>query len=522
MLRPIEKFLLIEFLVVTTRHLASSAEVSWHKDEFFVNAYTDTARSMKDAIYLQQNVTVRRLKCTPEGKPEFNKQDADECEWRQPNGRSLKLERMQIDDNTCELVLDKMYVEDGGTYTCMHIRNGGINRPVYERDIVIYESPILHVTNKRHYSVKECDSAKINQFIVEMRSWLCIGCPTNCIFHVKFLSCEGVEGANSGTQTAIFEINRYLDQNVHKPLCNLDCVKQYFEKLLLDKVYTEGMETLKANEPAIEEITGYVPLVDRNTEALAATCLEGFFVYKDLVCMPCAAGYYRTKEMPVLSCSECGYFYYQSKIASSSCVRCPWLGFSNARNKITVLSCVPMYMTWQFVAVISLIPVVIVLLVATGTITRCTNKILGATKKFDKPPPISKQTPASRPMYHASSRRQAPRATGDVSQSPDMHAAVSPAVMAGMPKELTQLKHLSAKDIAFLKRDMAHMRNFSLTFDPRSTGFNRSYRQKRPKFRIDDEDLPEAIQKRQHSALGWTNKFDTSSYSQPIRNYAKD
>ena len=57
--------------------------------------------------------------------------------------------------------------------------------------------------------------------------------------------------------------------------------------------------------------------------------------------------------------------------------------------------------------------------------------------------------------------------------------------------------------------------SFSLT---RSTGLTKKYRKrkKRKRYRVDDRVLPEAIKGRYHKALGWTHKYDTSSYRKKV------
>ena len=83
-------------------------------------------------------------------------------------------------------------------------------------------------------------------------------------------------------------------------------------------------------------------------------------------------------------------------------------------------------------------------------------------------------------------------------------------LISKVPKELRKIEAFTKEDVEFLKEDLKNVNEFRFSSYPQSTGISESYRKKPLEYRRDDEDLPEAIQRRQHSALGWTHKYKRS------------
>ena len=133
------------------------------------------------------------------------------------------------------------------------------------------------------------------------------------------------------------EMFQQSPSNFHPPRCNYQCVKNAYVTLLLSNQQKQLKNFEWRSAGAINSFSKFVYIPSGSSSEVVATCGRGFMLFKEKVCLPCLEGWYGDGKG---LCKKCGYFWYQPRFASSSCLLCPYLSFSLLATKTHPQQCV--------------------------------------------------------------------------------------------------------------------------------------------------------------------------------------
>lgn len=134
-------------------------------------------------------------------------------------------------------------------------------------------------------------------------------------------------------------MKQILDPHFQQPKCDPACIKQSaLNYMAFGEIRTQAFEQFKwKTVDRIRSTTKFIFEGGDDTFEIYGWCKDGFFLWREQICLPCLPGTYGRKR----SCRKCGLMSYQTQFASKFCRQCPRLGFSLDFGKSDPDECIP-------------------------------------------------------------------------------------------------------------------------------------------------------------------------------------
>ncbi|ESN95347.1 hypothetical protein HELRODRAFT_179415 [Helobdella robusta] len=237
--------------------------------------------------------------------------------------------------STGELEIINATLEDSGFYRCVVTSSMATIRLIFNRPIVVYDLPQFFFTRDIVFRIPRRDKMLARQVFKMVLESFCKGLTRGCLYTFTDMGFQ----ASGSFYNYKIEMKQLPDNKYKQPKCDPACIRTSAENYMLaNDVREKDFSNFEFRQMyRIKKLTKFVFVPGENHSKYHQWCKDGFFLWRDEICLPCSPGYYGYYG----SCWKCGYFQYQVHFASKRCNLCPKLGFSFKRGKSDPDECVP-------------------------------------------------------------------------------------------------------------------------------------------------------------------------------------
>ena len=100
---------------------------------------------------------------------------------------------LQVDKNSCNLVMMNPTYSQSGTYSCIMTTNKGLSRHTFERNIIVYHVPEYFLRYRVRFLTFSCSIGTLEKLLLELKIIFCPAKPFGCKFQIKITACSSQE-----------------------------------------------------------------------------------------------------------------------------------------------------------------------------------------------------------------------------------------------------------------------------------------------------------------------------------------